>query len=815
MRLLLLPVLPVVPATAGAQDLLALEQIFGPSAAAATLGHGGLTLAVGPDGTWVGANWPSPLGPDQLEFATIPAPDARTQPRLGAPPDAGLFLGLRVELAQGPGVFTWLRDAGWQTEQTWTGDGALVTTHRHDELGLLVSEALAVDPARDAASLRIDLQRLGGSGVAGTELFVYANFAPTSSAPEGAVTAADLRPRDDRHDLVAWWDADLQALVQGAPAGADASALGPLFDRPWPADAWAEQGLAEAIEWADAQPAGAWIGLAGPTPLAVHVGRDRACDAAADWAHDPIAAWDAVAAGTLDSPAAGCGADAAMAYALDEDTPVELTLTAQRSLDALRQALAFKPAHAAVVTAANAAPALDGLVLPAHPAARPSLLRILEATDAVTGARATSVVVQPPLAWDDGVASSLADTAMALVGLGSRDHRFFRATHQLGASARRDDASLSSPLRLRGSWPGRLNAEGAAIEEGPPPLLAVAWTTVAWWASAAALDDTPRSLALAGIRSSAGRAADLLSACVADSDPSLEPAPGPLAWDDLLLRIERSELPDPDLRDPALLDGDWASLAPCDLGGDPLQSALTLRAGLLAAVAIAELSCTEDAHSAWWQRRADELGAWALSTAWDGAAWSASPRGGLWPFPLGWGSTAELLVPDADARAALEADAAAARLAAAERVLDDADAALDGPGLQNGVQVTFEVLAHAAAAWLPEETVLRASLLLDELTARPDALGGVALRSGADLTSFGGAPHIGEHAAALLAALAVETPERFAALDAALPICATGEPPSWSQSGASCDGCSSSLSGSTTGLLALLLLAARRRREVV
>lgn len=97
------------------------EHIFGATGIHAVTGEGRLAVGVAQDGDLTALIWPNPSCCDQLAFLTSNALDARSQPRFGALPGAGLYLGLLVEEFNKPKRVLWLHDAAeFSVSQNYT-----------------------------------------------------------------------------------------------------------------------------------------------------------------------------------------------------------------------------------------------------------------------------------------------------------------------------------------------------------------------------------------------------------------------------------------------------------------------------------------------------------------------------------------------------------------------------------------------------------------------------------------------------------------------------------------------------------------------
>lgn len=208
-----------VPSAWAQTGIDAQENVFGATNVNAVVGHGKLTAGISRDGDLTVLSWPSPSYNDQLAYRSSNALDARSQPRFGALEEAGMFLGLRCDLADGSSQVTWLRDAPWVSEQDYgTVDGPHPHTRfQHADLGLSVQVVDAIDPASDTMVRSVTVHRDASSPVSEAWLMTYANLSPlppSSRVPELAV--ADWF-KDGENDFAAVWHPQQHAVVHFHP----------------------------------------------------------------------------------------------------------------------------------------------------------------------------------------------------------------------------------------------------------------------------------------------------------------------------------------------------------------------------------------------------------------------------------------------------------------------------------------------------------------------------------------------------------------------------------------------------------------------
>lgn len=206
----------------------------GPTDISAVTGNQTLTAAFNPKGTMTVLKWPSPSFYDQLDYRTTD----RSEPRMGAEPNDGAFLGLawRRKAPKSKWHFSWLRD--WRTSQRYVSADAdeIVTTHRNRSAGLRVRVRDVVSATNDALVRNVRVSRSADSPARLVRLFTFANFNPvyskTARAPEGDWCM------DDATDEGAVYIKDADAVVH-ASQGTDQStgrpssvALAMAFDGP-------------------------------------------------------------------------------------------------------------------------------------------------------------------------------------------------------------------------------------------------------------------------------------------------------------------------------------------------------------------------------------------------------------------------------------------------------------------------------------------------------------------------------------------------------------------------------------------------------
>lgn len=146
-------------------------EIFGPTACNAQSGNGGLSVALNRAGTVTVCRWPRPSFYDQVKHRATD----RDAPRMGAAPNAGAFLGLAVDVGDGPET-RWLRD--WDHEQEYPDphSDVVATTYRHDVLGLSVTVRDVVAPDDDVLVRDVHVEAEETSPVEDASLVAFENW---------------------------------------------------------------------------------------------------------------------------------------------------------------------------------------------------------------------------------------------------------------------------------------------------------------------------------------------------------------------------------------------------------------------------------------------------------------------------------------------------------------------------------------------------------------------------------------------------------------------------------------------------------------
>ncbi|MFB6262767.1 MAG: glycoside hydrolase family 15 protein [Bradymonadaceae bacterium] len=195
-----------------------IERGLGATNVEATTGNGRLTAGISREGDLSVLSWPSPSFWDQLHYITSNGPDAREQPRFGAPKRAGAFAGISVTF-QGAGE-PWVSFfRTWPNEdiQYTASDVRIVeTTFRHPDRGLKVVQRDMIPPDHDVLVRRYVVETTDGAAdVQKASLLAYTNLSPgMSKVPQLPLLGVIM---DHQNDFLGVWRKDRRAFVQFHP----------------------------------------------------------------------------------------------------------------------------------------------------------------------------------------------------------------------------------------------------------------------------------------------------------------------------------------------------------------------------------------------------------------------------------------------------------------------------------------------------------------------------------------------------------------------------------------------------------------------
>jgi hypothetical protein len=144
-----------------------------------------MTAAVNPTGTVTVLKWPNASFFDQIKYRTTD----RKQPRMGALPNEGAFLGVAWrESGSTKWAFSWLRDL--RAEQRYADDDSdeIVTTFSARAARLTITQRDLVAASEDALVRSIEVKRSAGSSVQRVRVITFANFNPVFSKSRNSPT---------------------------------------------------------------------------------------------------------------------------------------------------------------------------------------------------------------------------------------------------------------------------------------------------------------------------------------------------------------------------------------------------------------------------------------------------------------------------------------------------------------------------------------------------------------------------------------------------------------------------------------------------
>ena len=164
----------------GLADCWTFESTFGATNVCGVVGNGALTADLSCRGELTVLRWPSPTYYDHLLYLSSNADNARKLPRFGALESMGAFWGLKLELADGSTMVSWLRDEPWQVQVKYLDTDSAILVHRYfnDALKLQATSYSLVDPELDIFAWHLEVERQSGSPVKKASAIFYANLSP-------------------------------------------------------------------------------------------------------------------------------------------------------------------------------------------------------------------------------------------------------------------------------------------------------------------------------------------------------------------------------------------------------------------------------------------------------------------------------------------------------------------------------------------------------------------------------------------------------------------------------------------------------------
>jgi hypothetical protein len=189
---------------------------FGPTDITAVSGNQKMAVAVNDAATVTVMKWPSPSYYDQIKYRTTD----RSEPRMGALPNEGAFVGLGYKRGSKPWRFDWLRE--WPSSQRFADDDSdeIVTTFRNRDQGLQVTLRDVVAAGQDSLVRSVLVKRTAASRVTQARVISFANFNPVFSKTRRS--AANDSCTEDDDDEGAIYDPEVDAIVHER-SGTDAS----------------------------------------------------------------------------------------------------------------------------------------------------------------------------------------------------------------------------------------------------------------------------------------------------------------------------------------------------------------------------------------------------------------------------------------------------------------------------------------------------------------------------------------------------------------------------------------------------------------
>lgn len=159
-------------------------ETYGPTDITAVSGNQKMSVGVNADATVTVLKWPSPSYYDQVKYRTTD----RSEPRFGALPNEGAFLGLGYKKGKKPWRFDWLRD--WSSRQRFADDDGdeVVTNFNKRSQGLRVKVRDVVSHDRDVFVRSVTVKKTKRSRVTRARVVAFANFNPVFSKTQNSPT---------------------------------------------------------------------------------------------------------------------------------------------------------------------------------------------------------------------------------------------------------------------------------------------------------------------------------------------------------------------------------------------------------------------------------------------------------------------------------------------------------------------------------------------------------------------------------------------------------------------------------------------------
>lgn len=189
---------------------------YGPTDITAVSGNQKMSVALNDRGTVTVLKWPSPSYYDQIKYRTTD----RSEPRMGALPNEGAFVGLGYKRGSRPWRFDWLRE--WPSRQRFADDDSdeVITTYRNGAQGLRVRVRDVVTADQDALVRAVSVKRTARSPITQVRVLSFANFNPVFSKTPRSPTNDWCTEEDN--DAGASYNEEIDAIVHER-SGADES----------------------------------------------------------------------------------------------------------------------------------------------------------------------------------------------------------------------------------------------------------------------------------------------------------------------------------------------------------------------------------------------------------------------------------------------------------------------------------------------------------------------------------------------------------------------------------------------------------------
>lgn len=460
----------------------AAPEIYGATDSNAQSGNGGLSVAFNDVGTVSVLRWPSPSYYDQVHYLT----GSRDEENLGVAPTDGIFSGLVVETAAGTEV-SWLRD--WSTTQRHAPgfSDEVITTHRHDDLGLEVQVRDVVAHPDDVLVREVVVDREAGSPVERARLITYENLSlVVSKLP--LLPVQDWCFDDSNHDR-ARYDAELDAIVHELD-GEDEST-----------------GEASSVA----------IGVAYASASDGHqVGADALADAS-DGELDGAASFEGPTTGVLATPLDldGDSASQLLIVAAGADSAAVTELVSSYRSRTFDEVASTKQAWLDELLGDAPMPATDSEAM--LRLARRALVTLVTDRDRETGAIVASIATQSPYGEDWPRDGAFFDYALDVIGLHdwvTQHHDFYAAAQQTPDDPIPTLTGLGVP---DGNWGMNYYADGVVGGPIPWEIDETGYTLWNLWEHGALVGDEQ----LAAVYPTIELAADFLVSCT-DEETGLQ-----------------------------------------------------------------------------------------------------------------------------------------------------------------------------------------------------------------------------------------------------------------------------------------------------